>query len=217
MNQPGETPTLASGFPRKGIGNPPSVSRVPNDTVKTLLERRTIRRFKDEPVDPQALDIIVNVGLHAANAGGCQAPIMLVSQDRETNRRLGRVSNDLYDEGYYHVSDAQPSTACMVGLRDAFYNAPVVITVFTPQGWGYAEFDVGVCVANMMNAAWSLGLGSCIVSRAKRTFASTEGQNVRAAAGIPETYEAQLHLVLGVPESTDADPHELYPNRVAWL
>ncbi len=217
MNQLHEEPTLVEGFPRKGIGNPPHVFEAPNETIKTLLERRTIRRFKDESVNPEYLDIIVDVGLRAANAGGCQAPIFLISQDKEMNQKLGRISNDLYDEGYYPVSSAQPSTACMVGLKNAFYDAPVVITVFTPQDWSYAQFDVGVCVANMMNAAWSLGLGSCIVSRAARTFATEAGKEVAARAGIPSDYEAQLHLVLGVPENTDADPHELYPNRVAWL
>ena len=217
MNQPNEQPALAEGFPRKGIGNPPSVGTAPNETIAVLLDRRTIRRFKDEPVDPQALDAIVDVGLRSANAGGCQAPILLVSQDREANQALGRASNDLYDEGYYPVSDTQPSTACMVGITDAFYGAPVVITVFTPEGWGYGPFDAGVCVANMMNAAWSLGLGSCVVSRAGRTFATEKGRAVARRAGSPADYEAQRHRVVGVPESTQADPHGLYPNRVAWL
>lgn len=134
MNQPNEIPTLDGSFPRKGIGNPVFTEEYANDTLRTLFERRTIRRYTDESVDPHDLDVIVDAGLRAANAGGCQAPIMLVSQDREVNQRLGRISNDLYDEGYYPVSVAQPSTACEVGITNAFYDAPVVITVFTPAG-----------------------------------------------------------------------------------
>lgn len=217
MNQPNETPTLDESFPRKGIGNPTFTEKYANDTLRTLFERRTIRRYTDESVDPHELDVIVDAGLRAANAGGCQAPIMLVSQDREVNRRLGRVSNDLYDEGYYPVSTTQPSTACEVGITNAFYDAPVVITVFTPAGWSYAPLDAAVCAANMMNAAWSLGLGSCFVSRAARTFASPYGCQVRKSAGIPDDYEAQLHVVLGHPESTESDCKPLYPNRVAWI
>ena len=158
---------------------------------------------------------MVDAGLRAANAGGCQAPIMLVSQDTETNLRLGRISNDLYDEGYYPVSKAQPSTACEVGITNGFYDAPVVITVFTPKDWSYAPFDATMCAANMMTAAWSLGLGSCFVSRAARTFATEYGREVMRCAGIPDDYEAQLHLVLGHPASTASDNKPLYPNRVA--
>lgn len=217
MNQPNETPTLDGSFPRKGIGNPAFTEEYANDTLRTLFERRTIRRYTDEPVDPHDLDVIVDAGLRAANAGGCQAPIMLVSQDREVNRRLGCISNDLYDEGYYPVSTAQPSTACEVGVTSAFYDAPVVITVFTPAEWSYAPLDAAVCAANMMNAAWSLGLGSCFISRAARTFATPYGKEVRARAGIPDDYEPQLHVVLGYPESTESDGKPLYPNRVAWI
>ena len=217
MNQPNEVPTLDGSFPRRGIGNPAFTEEYANDTLRTLFERRTIRRYTDESVDPHDLDVIVDAGLRAANAGGCQAPIMLVSQNREVNQRLGRISNDLYDEGYYPVSAAQPSTACEVGITNAFYDAPMVITVFTPTGWSYAPLDAAVCAANMMNAAWSLGLGSCFVSRAARTFATPYGKEIRGRAGIPDDYEPQLHVVLGHPESTESDGKPLYPNRVAWI
>lgn len=217
MNQPNETPTLDGTFPRKGVGNPPATEAFANETLRTLFEMRTIRRYTGEPVAPEALDVIVDAGLRAANAGGCQAPILLVSQDAEVNRRLGRISNDLYDEGYYPVSRSQPSTACKTGITNGFYDAPVVVTVFTPKGWAYAPFDASVCVANMMAAAWSLGLGSCIVSRAARTFATDYGRSVALGADIPDDYEAQIHLVLGHPESTASDNKPLYPNRVAWI
>lgn len=202
---------------REGLGNPPQSEGYANETLRTIFERHTIRRYTDECVDPALLDIVVNAGLRAPNAGGCQAPLLLVCQDRETNLLLGRISNELYDEGWYPVSVAQPSTACGVGVTDAFYGAPVVITVFTPADWPYAPLDAAMCAANMTLAAWSLGLGSCVVSRASRTFATPEGKELACKAGIPDGCEAQLHLVLGHPASTDHDAKPLYPNRVAWV
>lgn len=217
MNQPGETPTLDGSFPRNGIGNPPQTTAYPNDTLKTLFERRTVRRFLDRAIEPEKLDIVVEAGLHAPNAGGCQAPVFLVSQDAEVNLRLGRLSNDLYDEGLYPVSKAQPSIACGVGITNAFYGAPVVITVFTPKGWSYAPFDASMAAANMITAAASLGLGTCFVSRAARTLGTPFGLEVKARAGIPDDFEAQLHVILGYPESKAYDLKALYPNRVSWI
>lgn len=217
MNQPHEKSTLDGTFPRKGIGNPPLTTAYPNETLCTLFEKHTVRRFLDRPVEAEKLDIIVDAGLRAPNAGGCQAPIFLVSQDKEINLKLGCISNALYDEGYYPVSEAQPSTACEVGITNAFYDAPVVITVFTPKGWSYAPFDASMAASNMITAAASLGLGSCFVSRAARTFATPEGQKVMGDAGIPQDYEAQLHVVMGYPKSTAHDGKGLYPNRVAWI
>lgn len=45
MNQPNETPTLDGSFPRRGIGNPAFTEEYANDTLRTLFERRTIRRL----------------------------------------------------------------------------------------------------------------------------------------------------------------------------
>lgn len=217
MDRPTEQASHGGARPRKGLGNPPQPEELANETLRTIFGRRTIRRYTDEGVDPALLDVVVSAGLRAPNAGGCQAPLLLVCQDGETNLLLGRISNELYDEGWYPVSKAQPSTACGVGITDAFYGAPVVITVFTPADWPYAPFDAAMCAANMATAAWSLGLGSCVVSRAPRTFATPEGGEVASRAGIPADFEAQLHLVLGHPASTDHDSKPLYPNRVSWM
>ncbi len=53
--------------------------------------------------------------------------------------------------------------------------------------------------------------------RGVRTFATEYGRQVMHDAGIPDDYEAQLHVVLGHPESTASDNKPLYPNRVAWI
>lgn len=55
------------------------------------------------------------------------------------------------------------------------------------------------------------------IGRARETFETEYGMQVRRAAGIPDDYTAQLHLVLEHPKSTARDRRELYPNRVAWI
>lgn len=217
MNQPDETPTLDGSFPRKGLGNPPHRDSFPNEALRTIFTRRSIRRFRDEPIDPGHLDIIIDAGLRAPNGGACQAPILLVCQDAEVNRRLGAISVEVYEDGYYPVSKAQPSAADDLSIKDGFYHAPVSVTVFTPKIWEIGPFDAAMSIENMTLAAWSLGIGSCCIARAELTFATPFGLEVRRKAGIPDDYVAQLHLVLGYPESTARDRRELYPNRVSWI
>ena len=187
-----------------------------NETIETLLSRRSIRRYLNEPLDQDILRAIVDVGLRAPTAGGCQATTLVVCRDRETNELLGRISNDLYDEGAYPVSVAQPSTACERGPRNAFYGAPVVVRILTPKCWDYAAADAAICAYAMMVAAKSLGVGSCYISRAKRTLATPEGLAFLERAGVPKDYEGACHVLLGYPESWDADEHGLYPDREFW-
>lgn len=189
----------------------------PNETLRTLFEKHAIRRYTDEPVSDDDLRWIVDAGLHAPSALGAQGPRFLVSTDAEINRRLGAVSRSLAREGRHFVSDSQPSTADDPSLTDAFYGAPVVVTVFTPEGSPYGTADATMAAANMMTAAWSLGLGSCFVSRARETFATAEGRTVLREAQFPEGYEAQMHVVLGHPATGAHDPKPLKPGRIVRI
>lgn len=217
MNQPDEMPTLDGTFPRKGLGNPEHKRRLPNQTLETIFSRRSIRRFKPDPIDPEQLDLIVDAGLRAPNGGACQSVVMLVCQDAEINRQLGRISLQMYTDGYYPVSKAQPSAADDLTMKDGFYGAPVSITLFTPEIWQIGPYDAALSAENMILAAWSMGIGSCCIDRSKLAFATPFGLELRQKAGIPDDYIPQLHVVFGYPESTARDARELYPNRVSWI
>ena len=52
----------------------------------------------------------------------------------------------------------------------------------------------------MTLAAWSLGIGSCYVSRAEETFDTDYGKKVMGKAGISQDYIARVHLCLGYPQ-----------------
>lgn len=193
-----------------------SAGAYPNETIQTIFEKHSIRRYLDKPVDPETLDLVVEAGLRAPSAGGCQAPMLLVCQDREANARLGRISKSLYKEGFYPVSKAQPSTADENAPDNAFYGAPVVVSVLVPKGWGYGPYDATMAASNMICAAWSLGLGSCFVSRARETLDTPEGRAFLRKAGIPEDYEGYVHVCLGYPESVEHEPKPLIADRAVY-
>ena len=187
---------------------------VPNEVIRTLLDRRTIRRFKDEPLRDEVIGWIAECGLRAPSSGGAQAPTLLVCTDKTENERFGRMSRELYDEGPYKVSIAQPSIADDASLADGFYGAPVVVHVFTPRGYPYSPYDAAMSGCYMMLAAWSLGVGSCYVSRADRLFEMEAARAFASGHGIPDDYEGACHLCLGYPESTEHSPKPLYPGRI---
>ena len=137
-------------------------------------------------------------------------------QDPAQNRTLGRLSRSLYVEGTQAVSSAQPSIADDASLEDAFYGAPAVIHGFTPVGWEYTAFDAATAAAHMALAAWSLGVGSCFVSRAAQTFATPEGAAFRERAGVPAGCKGAFHLCLGYPAADDWSPKLLRTERLLW-
>ena len=55
-----------------------------NETMKTLIERRSCRNYKADPIPAEILDQILEAGTYAATGMGKQSPIILVIKDQET-------------------------------------------------------------------------------------------------------------------------------------
>jgi nitroreductase len=66
-----------------------------NETLKTLIERRSCRSYKPDPIPADILDQILEAGTYAATGMGRQSPIMIAVTDQETRNRLSRMNADV--------------------------------------------------------------------------------------------------------------------------
>jgi len=175
-----------------------------NDTIRSIVERRSIRRFKQEQITDGELNLIVLAGSYAPCAGGRQSPIMVVLQNGNIISRLGNINAQIFSRNRNAikgvVSNEQPSIADDDKILNAFYNAPTVITVFAPKAYPYGVQDGSVLIENMMVAAHSLGIGSCFIARAAETFETNEGKEIIKDWNISDDYVAIGCCILGYPE-----------------
>lgn len=174
-----------------------------NDTIMMMTQRRTIRRYMTEQITQEELNEILQAGLHAPNAGGRQSAIMVVCQNAELNAELGRISRgveNLTGIDLGRVSSEQPSIMDDESIKSGFYGAPTVITLFSPKEHYNMIGDCFVAAENIVIAAQSLGIGSCIVGRADKTFSTERGVAIQKEWGVGIEYEARLHVTLGYPE-----------------
>jgi nitroreductase len=146
---------------------------------------------------------------------------MLVCQNSDVNRKLGIINRNLFgkansDEIRY-VSKIQKSIADDDDIKSGFYNAPTVITLFAPRNWIYSAQDCSMAAESMSIAAWSIGVGSCYVSRAEKTFMSEEGKGLIAKAGINDTYEAKVCLCLGYIKGEIGQGKPRKENRILFV
>ena len=181
-----------------------------NETLKTIFDRRAIRRFDTRQIDEEALEQILQAGLYAPSAGGRQGVIFAVCQDRSINERLGKIkrsnSNPRMATATSYVSREQPSIADDPKLINAFYDAPTVITMFAPKEFLFSVDDCAVAAENMMLAATSLGIGSCYIGQGWTAFADPYGQEILREWGIRTDYYAVMQLLLGYPREGDVHP-----------
>ena len=128
-----------------------------NEVIKSLIERRSCRSYRPDPLPEDALNAILEAGAYAATGMGRQSPIMIAVTDKETRDRLSRMN------------------AAVMGMDgDPFYGAPVVIIVLADKAVPTHVYDGSLVIGNLMNAAHALGIGSCWIHRAKEEFESEE-------------------------------------------
>ena len=155
------------------------------DLLALIKTRRSIRKYTDEQVSREDLEKVLEAGLYAANAGGAQRSMVVAVDDADLTKRLGRMNMAGFNRagliGSY-VSHEQPSVIDDPSIKDGFYGAPSVLCVFCQERFAFSVTDA-FCIAQTMTLeAHSLGLGSCIVSRAETTFLSPEGQKKSSCA-----------------------------------
>jgi nitroreductase len=113
------------------------------------------------------------------------------------------------------ISKDQPSIADDPSIISAFYGAPTVITLFGPRNFLYTEADCYIMANNICLAAYSLGVGSCIMGRAEETFESELGSAMQKEWGVTENFEAKVHITLGYPkDGFPQSKNRKYPNPI---
>lgn len=181
-----------------------------NETMQTILHRRSIRRFDEKQIEEDALQEILQAGLYAPGAGGRQGVLFAVCQTKEINERLGKIkranSSPRMATASNYVSREQPSIADDLKLKNAFYDAPTVITLFAPKNFLFSPEDCAFAAGNMMLAADSLGIGSCYIGQGWTAFADPYGQEVLKKWEIPVDHYAVMQLLLGYPRGGDPHP-----------
>ena len=152
-----------------------------NETLTTLKERRSIRRYRAEQIKPEELDAILDAGTWAPSGHGAQSAVMVVVQDPETIAYLSQLDA---------MASGKPGT-------DPFYGAPTCVLVLAdPRECNWVQ-DGSLVMGNLMTAAWSLGIGSCWINRAMEVFNLPVGKALLRKWGLPEYYCGVGHCVLG--------------------
>ena len=164
-----------------------------NETLKTLVERRSCRSYKPDPIPAEILDRILEAGTYAASGMGRQSAIMIAVTDKKVRDQLSKMN-----------------AAVMGSAADPFYGAPAVIVVLADRSVGTYLYDGSLVMGNLMNAAHALGVASCWIHRAKEEFDSEEGKAILKELGIEGDYEGIGHCILGyaAQESNPAAPRK---------
>lgn len=173
-----------------------------NKVIEAIKERRSVRRFKNDMPPKNVIEQIIEAGLYAANGMGKQATITVAVTNRELRDKLSE-------------------TNCEIGGWkkdfDPFYGAPVILIVLADKNNANHVYDGSLVMGNMMLAAYSLGLGSIWINRAKAEFELPEYQQLLARLGIEGEWEGIAHCAIGYMDGDLPNAAERKSGRVFWV
>jgi nitroreductase len=182
--------------------------------IDTIKSRHSIRKYTDRQVSREDLELILEAGNFAPNAGGGQRSMMVAVRNAELTRKIGIMNLGMFDRrgliGSY-VSKEQPSVIDDPTMKDGFYGAPCVVAIFAQGNFMFRVADAFCIAENIVLQATELGISSCIISRGEETFVSEEGQRLLHEWNVPENYTCQCFVILGyidgeVPQSKPRKP-----------
>lgn len=170
--------------------------------IEAIELRRSIRAYKDTPVEREKLQLLAECGVWAPSAMGRQEWELRIVDSKEwidgcTAAYLKAV------EGTGKVDYMLTPT-----FKNIFRNAPAVIFVAAPEGL-FAGENIGCLGQNIMLAATELGLGTCFLGSVQMMFAESAMAEYVESLGFSEGYHLRYALAVGYPdeepEATERD------------
>ena len=186
-----------------------------NETVKVLLNRRSIRAYKKEQIKDEHLETILEVGKFAPSGMNAQPWHFNVIQNKDLLKKINNFVKD-----WVLKSDAMNQ-----GMKDraksdsfsTFYDAPTLVIVSGNNSIPTAKYDCTLALGNMFNAAASLGVGSCWVHAIGVALNTEAGKELIEELYIPEGYAVFCSGSFGYSDGETPAPLPRKENTIKFI
>jgi nitroreductase len=163
------------------------------DIVKT---RRSIRKYEDRDVPPQALDTILEAVRWAPSWANTQCWEIVVVRDRAVKEHLQATLPPKGNPAVGAMGQAPVVLALCGRLKSSGYYKDQVTTKFGD----WFMFDLGIACQNICLTAHALGLGTVVVGLFDHDSAG-------AVLKVPQGYELVAMIPLGFPAKISSAPN----------
>lgn len=171
------------------------------NTLEDLKTRRSCRSYEPRQITEEELQQVLEAGMYAPTGMGKQSPVIVAVQDKDAIETLRKMN------------------AAILGAPEAdpFYGAPTVLVVLADRSRPTYLYDGSCVMANLLNAAHAVGLGSCWIHRAREEFDSDEGKALLKQWGVEGDYEGIGHCILGYRADAEPAPAPRKDNYVHYV
>ena len=160
-----------------------------NETMKTILERRSVRSFSSEPVAEEILKDLADAAMHAPSGMCRKTWKFTVVMNQEIIKRLAKVIEKVLDRPGYDM-----------------YKPVALIIPSNERDSKYGREDNACALQNIFLAAESYGVGSVWINQLTGICDTPEVREILNEMEIPEN-----HIVYGLAALGFANPNAPKP------
>ena len=170
-------------------------SKPPVLKIDNLFARRSIRKFTNQKVSDEQIELLLQAGMAAPSAGNRKPWHFIVVTDQDTREKMAKV--------HPHASMLPQAPLCIVPCAD-----PQLGFADRPDYWIQ---DLSAATENILLAAFGLGLGAvwCGVYPVQDRVAAT-----RRVLDIPEEIIPFAYIAIGYPAEQKEPRTQYDPARV---
>lgn len=172
------------------------------ELLDLIKERRSIRKYKDLPVEREKLNKIAEAGIYAPTPGAGEKTKIIILTDKKLIEEIGILNANCENRNWSgrSVSVEQPSIIDDLSIKSGFYGCSALAIICIDKERRHMVNGVGgafVVAENMVLEAQSLGVSSCIVGRAEATFKHNFSKSLLPKWGMEDNDLPILFVCLG--------------------
>jgi nitroreductase len=155
-----------------------------NETLQTIINRRSIRAYKEDQIKDEELQTILEAAKYAPTGGNAQPWHFTVIQKSDLLQRINAATR----EAILKSGNKALEERAKAENFSAFYHAPTLIVVSGNEKAITPQEDCALALGSMFLAAESLGIGSCWIHAMSMLLNAEASNALRQELDIPEGY-----------------------------
>ncbi len=166
-----------------------------NAVIENIMARRSIRKYKAEPVARETMEKILESGINAPSGQNKQSwEVRVVDNPAVMDEIIGLMAAG--------NPEADPEA-----IRGCFRGAPTMVFIANDPSYDFSVIDCGLLSENIMLSGWSLGVGSVCLGSPIRFL--NNAPEATAKLGFSTGYTPVICIGMGyADEAPEAKPRD---------
>ena len=186
-----------------------------NETIKTILTRRSVRSYQPQQIGEKEMHEILKAGQYAPSAMGQQPWHFTIVQNQVLLEKL----QILCKASFQHSENAAMRELASSDEFHVFYHAPTLVIISGNSKAVAPLWDSVLAMGNMLLAAASLGIASCWQHAPIMVYGSHTGPASLRSIGLtfPTDYIPYAAAVFGYSAQPFPKAEPRKPDTVTFL